>query len=156
MAKSQLPLRMTFVRRLLNPTPPVLFTVAALAFGGAVFTGQHFFAFIMGANATDAEIVRVEAPSADYARYAVRLTTLPGADVHGIVESDHRNLTAGVTMPVLYLRDYPNQILSIELFVPWTQAIWLTSLGLAALGLGLRERDRLAAGQMAETTLHRD
>jgi hypothetical protein len=156
MAPSQLPLRMSFIRRLLNPTPPVLFTVAALAFGGAVFTGQHYFVFLMGAKATNAEIVRVEKPSADYARYAVRLTSLPGADVHGIVESDHRNLNTGVQMPVLYLRDYPNQILSVELFVPWTQAIWLTSLGLAALGLGLRERDKLAAARTSKSDLDTD
>jgi hypothetical protein len=156
MKPSQLPLRMSFIRRLLNPTPAVLFTVAGLAFGGAVFTGQHYFAFLMGADATQAEIIRVEKPSADYARYAVRLAALPGADVHGIVESDHRNLTEGVTMPVLYLRDYPNQILSIELFVPWTQAIWLTSLGLAALGLGLRERDRMAAAKDAAPEPEKD
>jgi len=121
-----------------------------------VFTGQHYFVFLMGAKATNAEIVRVEKPSADYARYAVRLTSLPGADVHGIVESDHRNLTTGVQMPVLYLRDYPNQILSVELFVPWTQAIWLTSLGLAALGLGLRERDKLAAARTSKSDLDTD
>jgi hypothetical protein len=149
MSPSQLPLRMSFVRRLLNPTPTMLFVVAALAFGGAVFTGQHHYPFLMGADATDAEIVRVEAPSADYARYAVRLNGLPSEDVHGIVESDHRGLTPGVTMPVLYLRDYPNQIVSIELFVPWTQPIWLISLGLAAVGLGLRERDKLRAAKEA-------
>jgi hypothetical protein len=145
MAPSQLPLRMSFIRRLLNPTPTVLFAVAILAFGGAVVSGQRYTAFLMGADVTQAEIIRVEKPSADYARYAVRLAALPTGDVHGIVESDRRGLGPGVSMPVLYLTDYPNQILSIELFVPWTSAIWLTSLGLAALALGLRERDKLAA-----------
>lgn len=153
MSRSQVPLRMSFIRRLLNPTPTVLFVVAALAFGGAVVTGQHHYAYLMGADASSAEIVRVEEPSADYARYAVRIVDLPGAKVHGIVESDNRNLSPGVTIPVLYLRDYPNQIVSIELFVPWTRPIWLITLGLAALGLGLRERDKLAAAaaDQAET-----
>jgi hypothetical protein len=144
MARSQLPLRMSFIRRLLNPTPAVLFAVAALTFAGAVITGQHHFAFLMGAEASDGEIIRVETPSQDYSRYAVRLLALPDKGPHGIVESDRRNLTPGVTMPVLYLRDYPNRIISIELFVPWTRPIWLITLGLAALALGLRERDRLA------------
>ena len=151
MSRSQLPLRMSFIRRLLNPTPTVLFVVAALAFGGAVVTGQHHYAYLMGADFSSAEIVRVEAPSQDYARYSVRIIDLPGAEVHGIVESDHRNLTKGVTMPVLYLRDYPNQIVSFELFVPWTRPIWLITLGLAAVALGLRERDKLAAAKEAET-----
>ena len=33
---------MSFIRRLLNPTPTVLFVVAALAFGGAVITETVF------------------------------------------------------------------------------------------------------------------
>ena len=151
MSRSQLPFRMSFIRRLLNPTPTVLFVVAALAFGGAVITGQHHYPYLMGANFSSAEIIRVEMPSSDYARYSVRIVDLPGAEVHGIVESDHRKLPPGVTIPVLYLRDYPNQIVSVELFVPWTRPIWLITLGLAALGLGLREKDKLAAAKEAET-----
>ena len=151
MSRSQVPFRMSFIRRLLNPTPTVLFVVAALAFGGAVITGQHHLPYLMGANASSAEIVRVEAPSTEYARYAVRIVDLPGTEVHGIVESDNRNFSPGVIIPVLYLRDYPNQIVSIELFVPWTHPIWLITLGLAAVALGLRERDKLAAAKEAET-----
>ncbi len=150
MSRSQLPLRMSFIRRLLNPTPTVLFVVSALAFGGAVFTGQRYTAYLTGADASDAEIIRVEEPSEDYARYAVRLLALPGTGAHGIVESDHRKLAPGVTMPVLYLRDFPNQIVSVELFVPWTRPLWLIILGLAALGLGLRERDKLKAATEEE------
>jgi hypothetical protein len=144
MAPSEVPLRLSFVKRLLKPTPTMLLVVAGLAFAGALFFGQRHIAFLTGASVSDAEIISIEAPSDDYARYAVRLLDLPGGKVHGIIESDRRHLTPGVTFPVLYLHDTPNQILSIELFVPWTRAIWLTLFGLAALLLGMIERDRQA------------
>ena len=144
------PLRQTVMRRLLTPSAKTLLTVGALALGGAFFTGWPFLPFVTGGAGGEAEIVRIETPTSDYARYAVRLIGVPGDSPHGFIESDRRNLAPGVVLPVIYMRDRPVRILPIEFFVPWTRPIWLALVGFAALALGLHEKDKAKTAKPAD------
>ena len=77
--------------------------------------------------------------------YTVYLTELQGMDKEaklGTVTSDRPNLNSGDIVPVFYRRDDESKMLIIELFAPWVRSFWLLAASLAALGLGLRERDK--------------
>ena len=131
------------MRRILDPSAKTLFTVAAIAFAGAIFNGYPHAGFLLKGSVGDAEIVRVAEPSEEYARYTVRLIAPGLSAAEGIIDSDRRSLPVGTIIPVLYRRDNPSRMLSVEIFVPWTRPLWLSMIGLAALGLGLRERNRV-------------
>ena len=138
------PLRQSLLRKLLAPSARTLLAAGMLALAGAVYSGWTFLPFLTGGRSGEAVIDTVETPSPDYARYTVRL--LGRQDAYGMIDSDRRSLAPGDILPVLYLEKHPSRILSIELFVPWTRAIWLALFGFAALALGLRERALAKAG----------
>ena len=89
-----------------------------------------------------AEIVAVEPSSDDYARYRLRLVDPDIPTAKGVIESDRHGLSTGTRITVLYRRDHPRSMLAVEVFAPWTRAIWLSMIGLAALGLGYREQGK--------------
>ena len=131
-----------WLKRLLDPSPKTLFIVSAIAFTGAIYFGWTHARFLIRGSIGTAEIVVVETPSDEYARYRLRLVDpyLPSAI--SVVESDRRSLTVGTRIKVFYRRDHPRSMLAIEVFAPWTRAIWLTIIGFSALGLGYREKDK--------------
>lgn len=131
------------MKRILDPSAKTLFIVSAIAFAGAAFSGYPHAGFLVKGSMGNAEIIKISEPSDEYARYTVRLVDPGSPPGEGIIESDRRNLAVGTVIPVLYRRDNPSRLLSIEIFAPWTRPIWLSMIGLAALGLAVRERDRV-------------
>lgn len=139
--------RSPLLRRLLDPSPRTLFAVAAIAFAAALWYAQPHARFLVRGSLGEAEVLAA-APAgagAEHARYRVLLRRDGAPPVEGAVESGRHALEPGRTIPVLYRRDNPRDMRAVEAFAPWTRPIWLSIVGLAALGLGLRERDRAAS-----------
>ncbi len=130
------------IKKILDPSPSTLFAVAFIALAAALFNGYPNAKFLIKGSVGNAEIIDVADPSEDYARYLVSIHRPNSPSVQGVIDSDRRNLKVGDVIAIFYRRDNPKAMLSIELFAPWTKSIWLTIVGLSALGLGLRERER--------------
>ena len=131
------------LKRLLEPSPKMLFAVAVIAFLGSAYFAQPHARFLIRGSMGTAEIIALEPGSFDYARYRVRLVEPDNPNAVGIIESDRRSMEVGTRIPVFYRRDHPRSMLSIEIFAPWARSVWLLAVGLAALGLAHREKDRL-------------
>ena len=91
----------------------------------------------------EAKITKKLSTTNEYTVYLARLQEVGKQTKAGTVVSDRPNLNSGDIVPVFYRRDDEAKMLIIELFAPWVRSLWLLVASLAALGLGLRERDKV-------------
>ena len=130
------------MRRFLDPSAQTLFILSLVTILAAVYFGLPHAKFLIEGSIGDATIVRQGKKLEDYAEYGAKLIYPEDGSKEAIVLSDRRNLTIGTELPVFFIRSDTSQMLVIEIFAPWTRSIWLLTIGLAALGLGVRERDK--------------
>jgi len=99
-------------------------------------------AFLLKGSLGEAKITKKLSTSNEYTVYLAELQGMDKEAKSGTVTSDRPNLNSGDIVPVFYRRDDESKMLIIELFAPWVRSFWLLAASLAALGLGLRERDK--------------
>jgi len=98
--------------------------------------------FLIEGSIGEAQIVREGKKLDDYAEYFAKLVYPDRGQKEAMILSDRRDLEVGKKIPVFFQRGDTNKMLVIEVFAPWTRSIWLLTAGLAALGLGFREREK--------------
>ena len=131
------------MRRFLDPSAKTLFILSLITIVAAVYFAFPHKEFFIRGSIGEAEIIRQGKKSEDYAEYAAKLVHPYVSPNESIILSDRRNLKQGVKVPVFFRRDDYSKLLIIEIFAPWTRSIWLLTISLAALGLGIREREKI-------------
>ena len=135
------------MRRFLDPSAKTLFMLSLITIVAAVYFAFPHKEFFIYGSIGEAEIIQQGKKSEDYAEYVAKLVHPYFSAKEAVILSDRRNLKQGVKVPVFFRRDDYSQILIIEIFAPWTRSIWLLTIGLAALGLGIREREKIKKQQ---------
>ena len=98
--------------------------------------------FLLKGSFGEAKVGEKLATTSEYTVYLANLQSLGTEVKRGKITSDRPNLQIGEVIPVFYRRDDHSKMLAIELFAPWVRSLWLLTASFAALGLGLRERDK--------------
>ena len=130
------------MRRFLHPTAQTLFSISIITIAASIYFGFPHRQFLIEGSIGEAQIVREGKKLDDYAEYFAQLVYPDRGQKEAIILSDRRDLEVGKKIPVFFQRSDTNKMLVIEVFAPWTRSIWLLTVGLAALGLGFRERER--------------
>ena len=132
----------TLLRRILDPSAKTLFAISLITFCAAVYLAIPNMQFLLKGSFGEAKVGEKLATASEYTVYLAKLQSLGTEAKRGKIKSDRPNLQIGDVIPVFYRRDDHSKMLAIELFAPWVRSLWLLAASFAALGLGLRERDR--------------
>ena len=132
----------TLLRRILDPSAKTLFAISLITFCAAVYLAIPNMQFLLKGSFGEAKVGEKLATTSEYTVYRAKLQSLGTEAKRGKIKSDRPNLQIGDVIPVFYRRDDHSKMLAIELFAPWVRSLWLLAASLAALGLGLRERDK--------------
>ena len=132
----------TLLRRILDPSAKTLFAISLITFCAAVYLAIPNMQFLLKGSFGEAKVGEKLATTSEYTVYLAKLQSLGTAAKRGKITSDRPNLQIGDIIPVFYRRDDHSKMLAIELFAPWVRSLWLLAASFAALGLGLRERDK--------------
>jgi hypothetical protein len=130
------------MRRFLHPSAQTLFSISIITIAAAVYFAFPHRQFLVQGSIGEAQIVREGRKLEDYAEYVAKLIYPDNGLEEAIILSDRRDLQVGKKIPVFFQRGDTSKLLVIEVFAPWTRSIWLLTVGLAALGLGFREREK--------------
>ena len=130
------------MRRFLHPSAQTLFSISIITIAASVYFAFPHRQFLVQGSIGEAQIVREGKKLEDYAEYVAKLIYPDNGLKEAIILSDRRDLQVGKKIPVFFQRGDTSKLLVIEVFAPWTRSIWLLTVGLAALGLGFRERER--------------
>lgn len=130
------------MRRFLHPSAQTLFLISIITIAASIYFGFPHRHFLIEGSIGEAQIVREGKKLEDYAEYFAKLVYPDRGQKEAIILSDRRDLEVGKKIPVFFQRGDTNKMLVIEVFAPWTRSIWLLTAGLAALGLGFREREK--------------
>ena len=130
------------MRRFLHPSAQTLFSISIITIAASVYFAFPHRQFLVQGSIGEAQIVREGRKLEDYAEYVAKLIYPDNGLEEAIVLSDRRDLQVGNKIPVFFQRGDTSKLLVIEVFAPWTRSIWLLTVGLAALGLGFREREK--------------
>lgn len=130
------------MRRFLHPSAQTLFLISIITIAASIYFGFPHRHFLIEGSIGEAQIVREGKKLEDYAEYFAKLVYPDRGQKEAIILSDRRDLKVGKKIPVFFQRGDTNKMLVIEVFAPWTRSIWLLTVGLAALGLGFREREK--------------
>ena len=130
------------MRRFLHPSAQTLFLISIITIAASIYFGFPHRHFLIEGSIGEAQIVREGKKLEDYAEYFAKLVYPDRGQKEAIILSDRRDLEVGKKIPVFFHRGDTNKMLIIEVFAPWTRSIWLLTVGLAALGLGFREREK--------------
>ena len=134
----------TLLRRILDPSAKTLFAISLITFCVAVYFAIPNMQFLLKGSFGEAEIGKKLATTSEYTVYLAKLQLSGKEAKRGKITSDRPNLQIGDVIPVVYRRDDHSRMLAIEIFAPWVRSLWLLAASFAALGLGLRERDKEA------------
>ena len=134
----------TLLRRILDPSAKTLFAISLITLCVAVYLAIPNMQFLLKGSFGEAEIGKKLATTSEYTIYLAKLQSSGKEAKRGKITSDRPNLQKGDVIPVFYRRDDHSKMLAIELFAPWARSLWLLAASFAALGLGLRERDKEA------------
>tara|TARA_B100000941_G_C28260980_1_gene426527 strand:- start:175 stop:618 length:444 start_codon:yes stop_codon:yes gene_type:complete len=134
----------TLLRRILDPSAKTLFAISLITLCVAVYLAIPNMQFLLKGSFGEAEIGKKLATTSEYTIYLAKLQSSGKEAKRGKITSDRPNLQKGDVIPVFYRRDDHSKMLAIELFAPWVRSLWLLAASFAALGLGLRERDKEA------------
>ena len=134
----------TLLRRILDPSAKTLFAISLLTFCAAVYLAIPNTQFLIKGSFGEAKIGKKLSTTSEYTVYLAKLQLSGKEAKRGKITSDRPNLQIGDVIPVFYRRDDHSKMLAIELFAPWVRSLWLLAASFAALGLGLRERDKEA------------
>ena len=132
----------TLLRRILDPSAKTLFAISLITFCAAVYLAIPNMQFLLKGSFGEAKVGEKLATTSEYTVYLAKLQSLDTEAKRGKISSDRPNLQIGDIIPVFYRRDDHSKMLAIELFAPWVRSLWLLAASFAALGLGLRERDK--------------
>jgi len=132
----------TLLRRILDPSAKTLFAISLITFCAAVYLAIPNMQFLLKGSFGEAKVGEKLATTSEYTVYLAKLQSLGTEAKRGKIKSDRPNLQIGDVIPVFYRRDDHSKMLAIELFAPWVRSLWLLAASFAALGLGLRERDK--------------
>ena len=132
----------TLLRRILDPSAKTLFAISLITFCAAVYLAIPNMQFLLKGSFGEAKVGEKLATTSEYTVYLANLQSLGTEVKRGKITSDRPNLQIGEVIPVFYRRDDHSKMLAIELFAPWVRSLWLLTASFAALGLGLRERDK--------------
>ena len=130
------------MHRFLHPSAQTLFLVSVITIAASIYFGFPHRRFLIEGSIGEAQIVREGKKLDDYAEYFAKLVYPDRGQKEAMILSDRRDLEVGKKIPVFFQRGDTNKMLVIEVFAPWTRSIWLLTAGLAALGLGFREREK--------------
>ena len=130
------------MRRFLHPSAQTLFSISIITIAASVYFAFPHRQFLVQGSIGEAQIVREGRKLEDYAEYVAKLIYPDNGLEEAIILSDRRDLQVGKKIPVFFQRGDTSKLLVIEVFAPWTRSIWLLTVGLAALGLGFREREK--------------
>ena len=130
------------MRRFLHPSAQTLFLISIITIAASVYFAFPHRQFLVQGSIGEAQIVREGRKLEDYAEYVAKLIYPDNGLKEAIILSDRRDLQVGKKIPVFFQRGDTSKLLVIEVFAPWTRSIWLLTVGLAALGLGFREREK--------------
>jgi hypothetical protein len=130
------------MHRFLHPSAQTLFLISIITIAASIYFGFPHRRFLIEGSIGEAQIVREGKKLEDYAEYFAKLVYPDRGQKEAMILSDRRDLEVGKKIPVFFQRDDTNKMLVIEVFAPWTRSIWLLTAGLAALGLGFREREK--------------
>ena len=130
------------MRRFLHPSAQTLFSISIITIAASIYFAFPHRQFLVQGSIGEAQIVREGKKLEDYAEYVAKLIYPDNGLKEAIILSDRRDLQVGKKIPVFFQRGDTSKLLVIEVFAPWTRSIWLLTVGLAALGLGFRERER--------------
>ena len=130
------------MRRFLHPSAQTLFSISIITIAASVYFAFPHRQFLVQGSIGEAQIVREGRKLEDYAEYVAKLIYPDNGLKEAIILSDRRDLQVGKKIPVFFQRGDTSKLLVIEVFAPWTRSIWLLTVGLAALGLGFREREK--------------
>lgn len=130
------------MRRFLHPSAQTLFSISIITIAASVYFAFPHRQFLVQGSIGEAQIVREGKKLEDYAEYVAKLIYPDNGLEEAIILSDRRDLQVGKKIPVFFQRGDTSKLLVIEVFAPWTRSIWLLTVGLAALGLGFREREK--------------
>ena len=130
------------MRRFLHPSAQTLFLISIITIAASVYFAFPHRQFLVQGSIGEAQIVREGRKLEDYAEYVAKLIYPDNGLEEAIILSDRRDLQVGKKIPVFFQRGDTSKLLVIEVFAPWTRSIWLLTVGLAALGLGFREREK--------------
>ena len=130
------------MRRFLHPSAQTLFSISIITIAASVYFAFPHRQFLVQGSIGEAQIVREGRKLEDYAEYVAKLISPDNGLEEAIILSDRRDLQVGKKIPVFFQRGDTSKLLVIEVFAPWTRSIWLLTVGLAALGLGFREREK--------------
>ena len=130
------------MRRFLHPSAQTLFSISIITIAASVYFAFPHKQFLVQGSIGEAQIVREGKKLEDYAEYVAKLIYPDNGLKEAIILSDRRDLQVGKKIPVFFQRGDTSKLLVIEVFAPWTTSIWLLTVGLAALGLGFREREK--------------
>ena len=130
------------MRRFLHPSAQTLFSISIITIAASVYFAFPHRQFLVQGSIGEAQIVREGKKLEDYAEYVAKLIYPDNGLKEAIILSDRRDLQVGKKIPVFFQRGDTSKLLVIEVFAPWTRSIWLLTVGLAALGLGFREREK--------------
>ena len=130
------------MRRFLHPSAQTLFSISIITIAASVYFAFPHRQFLVQGSIGEAQIVREGRKLEDYAEYVAKLIYPDNGLEEAIILSDRRDLQVGKKIPVFFQRGDTSKLLVMEVFAPWTRSIWLLTVGLAALGLGFREREK--------------
>jgi hypothetical protein len=130
------------MRRFLHPSAQTLFSISIITIAASIYFAFPHRQFLVQGSIGEAQIVREGKKLEDYAEYVAKLIYPDNGLKEAIILSDRRDLQVGKKIPVFFQRGDTSKLLVIEVFAPWTRSIWLLTVGLAALGLGFREREK--------------
>jgi hypothetical protein len=130
------------MRRFLHPSAQTLFSISIITIAASIYFAFPHRQFLVQGSIGEAQIVREGKKLEDYAEYVAKLIYPNNGLEEAIILSDRRDLQVGKKIPVFFQRGDTSKLLVIEVFAPWTRSIWLLTVGLAALGLGFREREK--------------
>ena len=130
------------MRRFLHPSAQTLFSISIITIAASIYFAFPHRQFLIEGSIGEAQILREGKKLEDYAEYVAKLIYPDNGLEEAIIFSDRRDLQVGKKIPVFFQRGDTSKLLVIEVFAPWTRSIWLLTVGLAALGLGFREREK--------------
>ena len=130
------------MRRFLHPSAQTLFSISIITIAASIYFAFPHRQFLIEGSIGEAQILREGKKLEDYAEYVAKLIYPDNGLEEAIILSDRRDLQVGKKIPVFFQRGDTSKLLVIEVFAPWTRSIWLLTVGLAALGLGFREREK--------------
>jgi hypothetical protein len=130
------------MRRFLHPSAQTLFSISIITIAASIYFAFPHRQFLVQGSIGEAQIVREGKKLEDYAEYVAKLIYPDKGLEEAIILSDRRDLQIGKKIPVFFQRGDTSKLLVIEVFAPWTRSIWLLTVGLSALGLGFREREK--------------